>query len=289
MTLTTDIGRPIAIAAAERGDRRRGGRLGVAVPVSLLILWLVAPLVPIVLWSFGRGWFFPAVLPDFSLAAWRYAASATSGMGGALVTSVTVSLTTSALSLAIGIPAGRALACHEFRGRTAVELLILAPAVVPGIAVAMGLHAVFLRLGLGGTLAGVVLVHLAPTLPYTVLVTASVFAGHDTAYEDQARTLGASPARVFRHVTVPMLAPGLAVAGAFAFLVSWSQYTLTLLIGGGQVVTLPLILTQFAGAGRNDVAGVAAILTILPGALVLLVTARHLARARPRRQRGRRR
>jgi putative spermidine/putrescine transport system permease protein len=154
--------------------------------------------------------------------------------------------------------------------------MILAPVIVPGIAVALGLHAVFIQIGLTNTLAGVVLVHLIPTLPYMTLVMAGIFANYDPAFEQQARSLGASPLQTFRHVTLPAILPGIIVGGLFAFLVSWSQYVLTLLIGGGRVITLPLLLFNFASAGRNDITGAIGIVYILPGILILLLTARHL-------------
>ncbi|MCA9941237.1 MAG: ABC transporter permease subunit, partial [Anaerolineales bacterium] len=110
-----------------------------------------------------------------------------------------------------GMPAGRALALHHFRGKTLVTFLILAPTIMPVIAVAMGIHIAFIRYGLADTLAGVVLVHLVPVLPYMVLILRSVFANYDPDYEAQARSLGARPRQVFWHVTLPAILPGVAV------------------------------------------------------------------------------
>lgn len=249
-----------------------------ALSAALLILWLVLPLVPLAIWSFARGWRFPALLPDqWSLQAWAVVFSARSGVIEALGTSLLVAGLATALAVAIGVPAGRALGLHRFRGKGLVELMILAPVIVPGFAVALGLHAVFLRLGLTNTVAGVVLVHLVPTLPYMTLVMAGIFANHDIAHEQQARSLGASAVQTFCHVTLPAILPGIVVGALFAFLVSWSQYVLTLLIGGGRVITLPILLFTFATSGRNDIAGAIALLGILPGAVILLFTARHLS------------
>jgi putative spermidine/putrescine transport system permease protein len=63
-------------------------------------------------------------------------------------------------------------------------------------------------------------------------------------------------------------------AALFSFLVSWSQYLLTLAIGGGRVQTLPLLLYSFAAAGRNDITAAIALLYMLPGLLILAITAR---------------
>jgi putative spermidine/putrescine transport system permease protein len=77
-------------------------------------------------------------------------------------------------------------------------------------------------------------------------------------------------------VTLPAILPGLLTGALFAFLVSWSQYLLTLAIGGGRVETLPLLLFSFASAGRNDVTGAVALLYTIPGLLILIVTARRI-------------
>jgi putative spermidine/putrescine transport system permease protein len=100
----------------------------------------------------------------------------------------------------------------------------------------------------------VVFVHLIPAAPYAVLILAGAFANYDADYEAQARTLGAGPLRVLWYVTLPALAPSLVVAGLFAFLISWSQYVLTLLIGGGQVLSA-LIQTGALRRGRYRTPG----------------------------------
>jgi putative spermidine/putrescine transport system permease protein len=108
------------------------------------------------------------------------------------------------------------------------------------------------------------------------LIMAAVFSRFDPAFEAQARSLGATPLQTFRAVTLPAILPGLVTAALFAFLVSWSQYLLTLAIGGGRVQTLPLLLFSFASAGRNDITAAVALLYILPGLLILAVTARRI-------------
>jgi putative spermidine/putrescine transport system permease protein len=248
----------------------------------VLILWLVLPLVPLAIWSFARGWRFPDLLPqDWSLQAWRFTFSEASGVGESLTLTVGISGAVTLISVLIGVPAGRALGGFRFRGKQIVELIILAPTIVPGIAVVLGIHSIFIALGLNNTVTGVILVHLVPTLPYVILVMAAVFANHDPAHEQQARSLGAGPLQVFWYITLPAILPGVLVAGLFAFLVSWSQYILTLTIGGGRVITLPLLLFNFASAGRNDMTGAIGMLYILPRVVILLFTSRYLSGQTP--------
>ena len=245
---------------------------------ALLVVWLVLPLVPLAIWSFARGWFFPDILPRvWTLNAWRFAVSDGSGVLGSLWLTIWIAFAATGLSILVGVPAGRALGLHKFRGKELVELIILAPVIVPGIAVILGVHSVFINLGLTNTVTGVVLVHLIPTLPYMVLVMSGIFANFDPSFEAQARSLGAGPIQTFWYVTLPAILPGIIVGGLFAFLVSWSQYILTLMIGGGRVVTLPLLLFNFATSGRNDITGAIGMIYILPGILILILTARHLS------------
>ncbi|MEJ2750649.1 MAG: ABC transporter permease, partial [Anaerolineae bacterium] len=135
--------------------------------IFAILLGVVAPLIPLLIWSFAHRWFFPAALPtEWSWRAWKYVFSDGSQVARALLNSTVVALAVTLLSALIGLPAGRALGLHEFRGKTAVLFLILAPAIMPVIAVAMGIHVAFLRTGLADTRLGVILVHLVPVMPY---------------------------------------------------------------------------------------------------------------------------
>ena len=245
---------------------------------ALLITWLILPLIPLAIWSFAKGWFYPSLLPKiWSLRAWEYTFSETSGVLSSLWLTIGISLSATVLSILVGVPAGRALGMYKFKAKPFVEMLILAPMIVPGIAVALGIHSVFISLGLTNSVQGVILVHLIPTIPYMTLVMAGIFANYDPAFELQARSLGASPLKTFWYVTLPAIMPGIIVGGLFAFLVSWSQYILTLLIGGGRVVTLPLLLFNFATSGRNDITGAIGMIYIIPGVIILILTAKHLS------------
>jgi putative spermidine/putrescine transport system permease protein len=248
-----------------------------AVPAIGIVLWVVLPFVPLALWAFGTQWFFPSLLPrELSLRAWEYLGSAGAQVGEALVNSLVIAVVVTLLAALLGVPAGRALGMYRFRGRTLVELFILAPLIVPPITVAMGIHVVFIRLGLVDRAIGVILVHLIPTLPYMIMVMRGVFANFDADYEEQARSLGAAPVQVFFRVTLPAIFPGIITGSLFVFLVSWSQYVLTLLIGGGRVVTLPVLLFAFASSGDNTVTAAISIIFVAPAVGILAFTARYL-------------
>jgi putative spermidine/putrescine transport system permease protein len=239
---------------------------------------VLLPFVPLVLWSFSGRWFYPDLLPSqWGLRAWAYV-TGTAGpqVGEALVQSLLVASASALASVAAGLPAGRALGLYRFRGKDALSVALMLPVIVPPLSVAMGLHLWFLRLGLAETFAGVVLVHLSFCLPYAVFVLWGVFSNYNPEFEDQARSLGASRREVLLRVTLPMVLPGVIVAGLFAFLLSWSQYLSTLIIGGGRISTLPLLLFALMGSGDRPVAAAVSLVFVLPSLAALVVSARHL-------------
>ena len=130
-------------------------------------------------------------------------------------------------------PAARVLADRGSAGGAWCSAVLFLPSLLPAVGLAMGIDVALLRVGLAGRVPGVVLAHLVPTLPYAVGVLTAVFVRHDDGTERQAAMLGASPWQRFRLVTLPLVRPGLAVAAVLVFLVSWSQYLLTLLVGFG--------------------------------------------------------
>ncbi len=246
--------------------------------IILMLLAVALPFLPLVLWSFSARWFYPNVLPNaWGVRAWKYVF----GIAGtqivtALFHSVFIALITAFISLVIGIPAGRVLGLYHFRGKGLVLVLLTLPVIVPALSVAMGLHLWFIRLGLADTFLGVILVHLIICIPYTVFVMWGVFSNYNPEFEDQARSLGASSGKVVSHVMLPLTFPGIVVAGLFSFLLSWSQYLNTLIIGGGRMTTLPILLFSLMGSGDRPVASAVSIVFVVPAFVALLFSARYL-------------
>ncbi len=256
-------GRGVA-SVAETAGRRIG--------VTVLVAGTLLPLLPLLLWSFAGQWRYPALTPQHvDLRGLRLLTDPRSQIPQALLTSTLIATSVAILACMIGYPAGRVVGLYRFRGRRLVQVLLLAPVIVPGLASAVGLQVIFIRYGLAESATGVVLVQLIPTVPYTATVLAAAFANLDTDYESQARALGAGPFRVLLFVTLPLLRPALLLAALFAFLISWSDYLLTLLIGGGQVTTLPLVL--FAAISSSDTTAASALALLVIGPPLLLIVA----------------
>ena len=228
-----------SIIIPQSNERPDGRKLVVRWAVLAgLLLWLFLPMIPLIIWSFAFRWPFPLLWPEsWSLDAWQQAFNPVTGIGDAIWDSVIIAALVTIISVIISIPAGRGMGMYELKGKRAIEFLLLAPTIVPPLAVILGVLVLFIRYGLADTFLGVILVQLSPIMPYVVLVMAGVFANYNPEFEEQARSLGAGPLRTFWYVTLPAIFPGRMVAGLFAFLISWSQYITVLLIGGGQVKT----------------------------------------------------
>ena len=130
------------------------------------------------------------------------------GVVGSLQRSIYVVAITIVLCLAIGTPAGYALARFKFRGANPFQLAIVSTRAFPLIIIAVPLAVTYLRVGIDDTVYGVALAHVAFTLPLTVLITASVFAGISYELEEAAMTLGCSRLSAFRKVALPLALPG---------------------------------------------------------------------------------
>lgn len=242
----------------------------------LLTLLAALPMATLVTQALAKGWFYPDLAPaDWSLEAARRVAG-DPGTRDALWTGLRVSAIATVMSVVLAVPAARALALGGTRHARGWALGFVVPTALPPVALAMGLNVAVLRAGVAGSEWTVAVAHLVATLPYAVLVLTAALTRYDGAYERQAAVLGASPARVLTRVFLPLAAPAILVCAALSFVVSWSQYLLTLLPGGGGVTTVPVLVLAAAGGGNPGLTAALALLAAVPPALAILVVVRRL-------------
>jgi ABC-type sugar transport system permease subunit len=137
--------------------------------------------------------------------------------------SVQVALITLAIALSIGAPAGYALARYAFRGREAYRLTVLSTRAFPIVILAIPIAVTYIRWGLDDSVIGVAFMHTALALPFTVLITSSVFMSVPRDLEEAAQTLGCTPLQAFLKVSLPLALPGLAAAAIFTWVLSWND------------------------------------------------------------------
>lgn len=240
--------------------------------VFLFLSFLLLPLIVTILWSFTKNWPWPKVFPsEFGLRGWSYFFAQTSNSVSTLMFSVLLSLVVTVITLIITIPASKALALYHFKGKKLIDIFVFAPIIVPPVAIAMGIHLQFIKFGLANTFLGVVLIHLIPCIPYAVRILKSVFEIIGDKMELQARVLGANSLKVFLYITLPMILPGIISAGSMVFIVSFSQYFLTFLIGGGKIVTFPMLMFPYIQSGDRMMGSVYSVVFVLTTITLLMI------------------
>ena len=238
---------------------------------------LIGPLTNLALWSVAERWYTPYKLPvSYGTRYWQQVFRPTGDAMASLGTSVSIAVLTVIVALALSVPAGYALARLKLPVRSLFMIVFLLPQAFPSVAIYINVARIFYGLGLNGTVLGVVLVHAAHGLVYSVWIAAAAFAAVDKDLELAARNIGASPLRTFFTVTLPLAAPGVIASGIFVFLESLDEFTGTFFVGVPQVTTLPLLLYNAAMGGNYQVASITALILLVPSVLFMLFIERFL-------------
>lgn len=237
-----------------------------------IITFTILPIILLLLLSFSAGWKWPEILPsNVSFRAWKYVLLSTSGSLKAIWTSLQIGFITTVINLVLSIPAGDALGRYKFRGKRIIEVILFMPIVVPPIVVMMGLHKTFIIFGLTESIMGVVLAHMIPTLPYMIRAVMISFDNLGFEWEEQGKMLGAGKINRFFHIILPFLLPGIIAGSSLTISISLSQYIITMLIGGGQIVTLPILMFPFINGGDQGIGAAYSILFTVIAVISLIV------------------
>jgi putative spermidine/putrescine transport system permease protein len=201
--------------------------------------------------SFARRWL-GTWLPQGWTTSWYADAWKEFQLASILWVTVEVVVAVVALALLIGVPAAYTLARRDFRGKRALMLLFLLPLMVPPITYGIPLATVLYQSGLGGTLWGVILANLIPAAPFVILVMTPFIEQIDPNLESAARVFGASTGRMFVHVLVPLLGPGILAASLLVLVRTIALFELTFLTAGpdSQTLVVALYYAVFAAGVR---------------------------------------
>jgi ABC-type spermidine/putrescine transport system permease subunit II len=257
--------------------RRIAGHAVSILGLAVLTFLLVGPLINLVLWSVAERWYAPYKLPVvYGFRYWEVVFRPTGDAMSSLLTSVAIALLVVAVALAVSVPAGYALARLRLPWRTAIMIAFLLPQAFPSLAIYINVARIFYSLGLTGTIAGVVLVHAAHALVYSVWITTAAFAAVDRDLELAARNMGASALHCFWTVTLPLAGPGIMASAVFVFLESLDEFTGTFFVGVPQVTTLPLLLYNASMGGNYQIASITALILLVPSVTFMLLIERFL-------------
>lgn len=213
-------------------------RLWLYIFVGLVIFYLVVPTLVVIPVSFTsttallfppQGWSFRWYQAFFAQDKWI----------GSLWVSVRVAFGTMILATVTGVAASYALHVSGFRSRNVINWTLISPLAVPTILIAVGIFFVYAKIGgLLNTLTGLVLAHTVVALPFVILTMTAGFNTYDMTQEMVARSLGANRLKAFTTITLPQLKLSVATSMLLAFLVSFDELIISLMVSSGPVSTL---------------------------------------------------
>lgn len=223
------------------------------------------------LWSIAGNWQFPDALPQsLTLRTWERQLPM---LGKPVAVTLAAGMVSTLVALVL------AIACLEREARTGKTggnralLFLYVPLLVPQIAFVFGLQLFFLATGLNAGFAALSLTHLVFVLPYVFLSLSDPWRALDGRYLQVARSLGATPNRIFWSIRLPMLLRPVLAAAAVGFAVSVSLYLPTLLIGAGRWPTLATEAVALSSGGDRRIIGVYAFVQlVLPALCFALAT-----------------
>jgi len=257
--------------------RRMTGRIAPAVFVGTVLLFLLAPIILVVLFSFNASprLSFPI---DALTLDWYAAVFSDPAFVRALRNSAVAAASVALLALLLGVPFSFGI--MHLKGRTRAGALgaSLVPAIVPGLLLGIALTVFFTGLGIQLNLRTAIVGHLLVALPFVVLIMYARLERLDPDAIEAARDLGASPATAFRDVTLPLILPSMIGAAMLAMAISLDEFIITFFASGSDQ-TLPVMIWTMLRLGIDPRINAIATLILL-GSLALAVTANRRASVR---------
>jgi putative spermidine/putrescine transport system permease protein len=234
--------------------------------VGFFVINLFAMIAAVVTSSFATRWL-GTWLPVGFTTRWYSSAWSEFQLWDVLVVTFQVIAAVVFISGALGITAAYALARRDFPGKRLLVLLFLLPLLIPPITFGIPLATVLYQTGLAGTFWGVVAANLVPTVPFVILVMIPFIEQIDPKIEAAARVFGANTFKLFVHVLLPLLLPGILAALLLVLVRTIAMFELTFLVAGptSQTLVVALYYAVFA-------AGVRAVQSIDAMAVIYMVT-----------------
>lgn len=234
--------------------------------VGFFILNLLAMIATVVTSSFATRWL-GTWLPVGWTTRWYSSAWSEFQLWDVLIVTFQVVGAVVLISGVLGVTAAYALARRDFPGKRLLVLLFLLPLLIPPITFGIPLATVLYRTGLAGTFWGVVAANLVPTVPFVILVMIPFIEQIDPKIEAAARVFGANTFKLFIHVLLPLLLPGILAALLLVLVRTIAMFELTFLVAGptSQTLVVALYYAVFA-------AGVRAVQSIDAMAVVYMAT-----------------
>jgi putative spermidine/putrescine transport system permease protein len=235
----------------------------------LVGLYVMAPIVLVVIDSFSPSTFGQFPPPGFTLRWYANALFEVPEFRRGLANSLVVATGATALALPFGTLAAYGLVRRHFRFQEVARTLLLLPITMPSVVFGVAFFLLYIRVGLYGTLPGLIVAHALLGLPFVVTVVTASLRTLGREYEEAAMDLGANPVTTFLAVVVPLIRPGLIVSAIFAFVISFDQVDVSLFLVRPATNTLPIEMFIYAGNNQDPtLSAVSAIMIVVTAIFV---------------------
>src|SRR5262249_53799279 len=246
---------------------------------GVVYVLILAPILVVVVLAFSADTFI--VFPPSGLSTrWFVQLMSNGPLLNALRLSAVIAVLVMVLSLLIGVPAALALSKAQFRGRELVRAFFLAPLLLPTLITGLALLLFFTPLRLTATLPGLALGHMTVTVPFVVRMMTTALSNLPRDIEAAAATLGASPWRVVRRMTLPLAAPGLVACAALSFLLASDETVISLFVAGPRAATLPVEMVRYVEARTDPLIAALSVVLIAATLIVVVLVERLVGLAR---------
>jgi len=247
----------------------------------LVLVYLFVPIAVVAVLSFNQpegkyntSW------NEFSIAAWQNMCGVP-GVCSSFALSIQIGLIATAVATIFGTMIAFALVRYRFRGRDTTNLLIFLPMATPEVVLGSSLLALFLNLTFPLGFWTVTIAHIMFIISFVVVAVKARLQGMDPRLEEAARDLYAGPRATFRHVTFPLVLPGILGAALLGFALSFDDFIITF-FNAGTLVTFPVYI--WGAAQRGIPVQVYALATLVFLVALVLVISVQLVNARKRRR-----
>lgn len=252
------------------------GKWALPLYAVLAFIYLLIPIAYTFVFSFNNSFKSNISWRGFTFNNWLNVCGEP-GVCNAFGTSVLIGVVSTVLATILGTMIAIALVRYEFRARSQVSLLLFLPMATPEIVLGAGLASQFFNMGVTKGLGTVIVAHVMFCLSFVVVTVKARVASLDPALEEAGSDLYATPAQVFRKVTLPLLTPGIMSAALLAFALSFDDFIITN-FNAGPVDTFPKFVYTAAAKGipaeANVIGSAVFLVAIITVVLVQLNSAR---------------
>ena len=255
------------------------GRVGFYVAVSVILFFCLFPIFWMLLTAFKpvSEVYSTSVLVKPTLRNFQIIFSEPLSFGPLVANSLIVAIFTTLIAVPISLFAAYAFSRLKFRGNTALLVVILATQFIPPVAIALPFFNLYRAVGLLDTLVGLVIINQAVVVPYSIWMMKGFIDALPQGIEEAAFIDGCGEFGVVRHVTFPLVMPGILISATFAFILSWNEFLFPFLLTREYAITLPvgLMTTQGTRGVLWEQMSAAGMLVMVPVLIMSLFIRRH--------------